>query len=57
MVLTENEKKALDEKMTNPETNVKCPRCGNELEYKEYSCGCIVKCKTKGCIEASLRGI
>lgn len=57
MVLTENEKKALDEKMTNPETNVKCPRCGNELEYKEYSCGCIVKCKTNGCIEASLRGI
>lgn len=57
MVLTENDKKSLNDKMTNPEMNVKCPRCGKELEYKELSCGCVVKCKTNGCIKASLRGI
>lgn len=57
MAMNEAEKNALNEKLENPEKTVKCPKCGKELEYKEYPNCTAVRCKTDGCIRASIRGI
>lgn len=55
--LTDEEKKALNRKMEEPNSDVKCPRCGNIILYKEFPCGCTAYCKTEGCIKDSVRGI
>lgn len=55
--MTNEEFKALDEKAEHPEKEVKCPRCGNLLEFTDYGCGYHVFCKTEGCIEERVRGI
>ena len=57
MNLTDEEKKALNRKIEEPDSVVKCPRCGNVILYKEFACGCKAYCKTDGCIEDSVRGI
>jgi len=54
---TEEEWNALDEKLENPETDVTCPRCGNEISYKETGNSVLVKCLTEGCIYRGIRGI
>ena len=51
------EKQALSEKLNNPKKIVKCPRCGNEIIFREYGNSIIVECITKNCIHGGLRGI
>lgn len=55
--LSENEKQALNDKINHPEQKILCPRCGGEILYHDYGSGCIVQCKTQGCIKGSIRGI
>ncbi|MGN0683550.1 MAG: hypothetical protein ACI4JY_07725 [Oscillospiraceae bacterium] len=55
--MNSKEKQALNQKIKDPNLEVKCPRCGNEILYKEYSNGCTVYCKTDGCIKGNVRGI
>lgn len=57
MVMSDVEKKALTEKIDNPNRIVKCPRCGNEIIRKEFGNSILVKCSTENCIKGSLRGI
>lgn len=52
-----DESDALDEKMEHPERKVICPRCGKELIFTDYGCGCVVECQTKECLYAGIRGI
>lgn len=54
--LTEEEKKAIDKKAKDPDAIVKCPRCGNDLEYFDFVIAFQVKCKNKACIQKSWRG-
>ena len=54
---TEIEWDALDEKMENPQKEVECPRCGNEIIYKEPGNSILVKCLSEGCIFGGIRGI
>ena len=57
MVLTENKKVALYAKMDNPDKEVKCPRCGNEIIYVVRGTSISVECKTPNCIFIGVRGI
>ena len=57
MTLNKEERDAIDKKLENPKLIVKCPRCGAELEYREFPTAWQVICKTPGCIQCSLRGI
>lgn len=59
MVIKMNNKEieALNKKINNPNADVKCPRCGNVIIYREYACGCTAYCMTNGCIKDSIRGI
>jgi len=54
---TEEEWGALDEKLENPETDVTCPRCGNEIIFKEIGNSVLVKCLSDNCIYRGIRGI
>lgn len=54
---SEAEWNALDAKMENESMTVYCPRCGKELKFTDYGCGCEVKCPTEGCIKMTVRGI
>jgi len=54
---TEEEWDALDEKLDNPEDMVLCPRCGNEIIYKELGNSISVECLTDGCIFGGIRGL
>lgn len=53
--LTEEEKKAIDKKAKDPDAIVKCPRCGNDLEYFDFAIAFQVKCKNEACIQKSWR--
>lgn len=57
MVLTEQERVALNKKLENPESVVKCPRCGALIEIYNYPTAVRVSCKTEGCIQKTIRGI
>jgi len=48
---------ALKEKENNPEQEVLCPRCGNEIEYEEIGNSISVYCRTDDCIFGGLRGL
>ena len=54
---TEAEWDALDEKMEHPEETVICPRCGNEITYKEIGYSISVECATENCIFGGMRGL
>jgi len=54
---TEEEQDAIREKKNNPEADVTCPRCGNEIIYKEVGNSICVKCLTEGCIFGGIRGL
>lgn len=55
--MNSKEKQALNKKIEYPDSEIKCPRCGNIILYKEYDNGCTVFCKTDGCIKGNIRGI
>ena len=57
MVLTDQERNALNEKIENPAKSVKCPRCGAFLECSKYPTAIQVRCTTENCIKKSIRGI
>lgn len=38
-------------------TDIKCPRCGNEIIIEESGNSYTVKCKTSNCISMDYRGI
>ena len=48
---------ALDEKLEYPEREVECPRCGNEIIYKEIGNSISVECLSDDCIFGGLRGL
>jgi hypothetical protein len=48
---------ALDEKMEHPDGKVLCPRCENEISYKEIGNSISVRCLTDGCIFSGIRGL
>jgi len=54
---TEEEDDVLEEKLENPGKYVVCPRCGNEIIYKEVGDSICVKCLTDGCIFGGIRGL
>ena len=54
---SEEEIEALRYKMKNPEKYVECPRCGNEIIYKEVGNSIPIECLTDGCIFGGLRGL
>ena len=54
---TKEEWAALRAKMDNPESDVTCPRCGNEIIYREPGNSILVKCLTEGCIFGGIRGL
>jgi len=55
--MTERDYEILDEKLNNPEKEVRCPRCGNEIIYEKRGNSIAVGCKTKGCIYGGIRGL
>ena len=57
MVLNEKEKKAIGEKLRNPNSDVKCPRCGGDLRYVDRGASIAIICSTPRCINGGLRGI
>lgn len=54
---TEEERKAILEKMEHPERVVYCPRCGKKLTYHGVGNSCEVICPTEGCIWERTRGL
>ena len=54
---TPSDWEAINKKLEHPEKHIYCPRCGNEIEYKEIGNSIAVSCKTKGCIFGGIRGI
>ena len=57
MKMNEKEKKALSEKLNNPEKPVICPRCGNEIIYEKRGNSIAVECKNPKCIYGGIRGL
>ncbi len=55
--LSEEEFAALLKKAGNPMKDVRCPRCGAELNYRDIGNSYEVKCKTEGCIKLTSRGL
>ncbi len=55
--ITDKEYDILREKMDRPSKQVFCPRCGNEIIYKEAGNSVAAECKTDGCISYAIRGI
>ena len=48
---------AMWEYETTGRTEIRCPRCGNELDISSNGASASVICKTKGCIDATRRGL
>lgn len=47
-----------DEEIANiGSTNIRCPRCGNEIIVETVGNSYSVRCKTDDCISADFRGI
>ena len=57
MAISNEEKKALREKLNHPDKTVRCPRCGNELLVERRGNSIAVECRTKGCICGGIRGV
>ena len=55
--LSKAEIAAIDKKLSNPNTEVLCPRCGGKLLFTEYGNSAEVKCETKNCIKGTVRGL
>ena len=54
---TEEEWAALNLKLNNPDWEVLCPRCGNNIEYEEIGNSISVSCLSENCIFGGLRGL
>ena len=38
-------------------TDIRCPKCGNQIAIKQVEEGTVVYCKTDGCLTAERRGV
>lgn len=56
MVLNEKERRAIGEKLNNPKSIVKCPRCGGTLRYEDRGESIAIICSTPRCINGGIRG-
>ena len=54
---TQADKDALHLKVEHPELEVKCPRCGGRILYKEIGNSISVKCENQPCIFGGIRGL
>jgi len=54
---TNEEWAALRLKLDNPDREVLCPRCGNEIEYEEIGNSISVNCISENCIFGGIRGL
>ena len=45
------------EKSSKPVENIICPRCGENIAYKEVGNSYTVECKVPDCIKYSVRGL
>lgn len=54
---TEADLSALHKKEMDPEAQIFCPRCGEELEFRSVGSSYEVKCPTDGCIKLTVRGV
>ncbi|GHU59163.1 hypothetical protein FACS1894133_5340 [Clostridia bacterium] len=54
---SKSELDALRKKLRDSNKTVMCPRCGNEIVYKEIGNSISVSCKRNGCIAGGIRGI
>lgn len=57
VTMTDKDYEALDEKLNNPDKEVRCPRCGNEIIFEKRGNSIAVECKTSGCIYGGIRGL
>ena len=57
VMMNDIDRKALNEKLNNPQTDVRCPRCGNIINYDKRGNSIAVECATKDCIYGGIRGI
>jgi uncharacterized protein (UPF0212 family) len=48
---------AADDFYEKGETDLKCPRCGNDFEFHSTASSYSIKCKTYNCIKDTCRGI
>lgn len=55
--MTEEEYKAIGIKLNNPEKEVRCPRCGRRLLYKEIGNSISIESETEDCIFGGVRGL
>ena len=39
------------------ETDLRCPRCGNDFEFNQTPSSYSIKCKTENCLKLTCRGI
>ena len=54
---SDEECKAIDEKLENPAKIVNCPRCSKKLIYIKRGNSCEVKCETENCLCDAIRGL
>ena len=57
VTMTKRDYEVLDEKLNNPDKEVRCHRCGNEIIYEKRGNSIAVECKTPGCIYGGIRGL
>ena len=55
VMMNDIERKALNEKLNNPQKDVRCPRCGNIINYDKRGNSIAVECATKDCIYGGIR--
>ena len=48
---------AVDDFFEKGETDLKCPRCGNNFEFNKTSSSYSIKCVTENCLKMTCRGI
>ena len=39
------------------ETGLRCPRCGNDFEFRQTPSSYSIECKTENCLKLTCRGI
>jgi hypothetical protein len=54
---TRDDNEALDEKANNPNSAVKCPRCGKLLIFTRMGNSYIIQCETSNCLHDECRGL
>jgi len=48
---------AVNEFFEKGDTELQCPRCGNDFEFRQTPSSYSIKCKTEDCLKLTCRGI